>query len=182
MGRDDNPSFAALDDFAALELERSAAISPHALDAKRQAIQEDRVEAIAELSAGVAELLSEMITVAERANSNRLLHRTKSPRVLGMIESSRAPIKGLYDALGLETDWESITATQWREAVRELNQWKNAPCRGKCYHLGEEQTCVEEPRRRGRPWDRHCFGERQRFQSKRGQFRFLTRGRCPQTP
>ncbi|KQQ98480.1 hypothetical protein ASF74_12935 [Arthrobacter sp. Leaf145] len=122
--------FIALDEFAAFELEHTAAIAPGKLDAKRQAIQEDRLEAIAELSAGVAELMSQMAASVERARANRLLYRTKSPQVLGMIDSSRGPIKKLYDALGLEIDWDSITAAQWREAFLELEQWKNALSEG----------------------------------------------------
>ncbi|GAB2518639.1 hypothetical protein GCM10027064_15390 [Microbacterium petrolearium] len=122
--------FTALDDFAALELEHTAAISPGGLDAKRRAIQEDRQEAITELSAGVAELMSQMTASAERAKANRLLHRKKSPQVIGMIDSSRGSIKKLYDALGLEIDWDSITAAQWREALLELEQWRNALAEG----------------------------------------------------
>lgn len=122
--------FTALDDFAALELEHTAAIAPDRLDAKRQAIQEDRLEAITELSAGVAELMSQMTASAERAKANKLLHRTKSPQVLGMIDSSRGPVKKLYAVLGLEIDWNSITAAQWREALLEFEQWKNALAEG----------------------------------------------------
>lgn len=120
----------ALDDFSALELEHTAAIAPHKLDGKRQAIQEDRQIAIAELSTGVADLMSQMSTSAERANKNVLLHRTKVPKVLGLIEDSRSPIKRLYDALGLELDWDSITAEQWRAALFELEQLKNALSEG----------------------------------------------------
>ncbi|GAA3664437.1 hypothetical protein [Microbacterium marinilacus] len=122
--------FAALDDFAALELEHTAVIAPDRLDAKRQAIQEDRLEAITELSAGVAELMSQMTASADRAQANVLLHRTKSPRVLDMIDSSRGAIKKLYNALGLEIDWDSVTAPQWRDALLELEQWKNALAEG----------------------------------------------------
>lgn len=122
--------FTALDDFSALELEHTAAISPGRLDAQRRAIQEDRIEAITELSAGVAEMMSQMEASADRANANRLLHRKKSPRVLGMIDDSRGPVKKLYDTLGLEIDWHSITAAQWHEALLELVQWKNAFAEG----------------------------------------------------
>ncbi|MGW9020464.1 hypothetical protein ACWGOE_03150 [Leucobacter chromiiresistens] len=122
--------FTALDDFAALELEHTAAIAPDRLDAKRRAIQEDRLEAITELSSGVAELMSQLTVSADRAKANRLLHRTKSPQVVAMIDSSRGPIKKLYDVLGLEIDWDSITAAQWRDALLELEQWKNALAEG----------------------------------------------------
>lgn len=122
--------FTALDDFAALELEYTAAIAPDRLDAKRRAIQEDRLQAITELSAGVAELMSQMTASSDRAKANRLLHRTKSPQVIGMIDRSRAPIKKLYDALGLDIDWDSVTAAQWHEALLELEQWKNALAEG----------------------------------------------------
>lgn len=122
--------FTALDEFAALELEHAAAIARGNLDAKRQAIQEDRLEAITELSVGVADLMSQMTATAERTAKNKLGHPTKSPRVLGMIENTRGPIKQLYDALGLEIDWDSITAAQWREALLQLDQWKNALAEG----------------------------------------------------
>lgn len=122
--------FAALDEVADLELEYTAAIAPVKLDAKRLAIQEDRLGAITDLSAGVAELVSQMSVSAERAKSNRLLHRTGSPQVIRLIEGARDPIKKLYDALGLEINWESITEAQWREAIRQLGQWKNALAEG----------------------------------------------------
>lgn len=122
--------FTALDDFAALELEHTSAIAPDRLDAKRRAIQEDRLEAIKELSAGVSELMSEMTASADRAKANRLLHRTKSPQVVAMIDSSRGPIKKLYDALGLEINWDRGTAAQWGEALLELEQWRNALAEG----------------------------------------------------
>lgn len=120
----------ALDDFAALELEHTAAISPEKLDAKRQAIQADRQEAITELSAGAAHLMSQMTATAEHTARNKLAHPTKSPKVLGMIDNARGPIKNLYDALGLEIDWDSITAAHWHEALLQLDQWKNALAEG----------------------------------------------------
>lgn len=125
--------FTALDGFAVLELEHTASIAPDRLDAKRRAIQEDRQQAITELSAGVAELMGQLTASADRAKANRLLHRTKSPQVVAMIDSSRGPIKKLYDALGLEIDWDSITAAQWREALLELEQWKNALAEGRAF-------------------------------------------------
>lgn len=120
----------ALDDFSALELEHTAAIAPHKLDAKRQAIHEDRQIAIAELSTGIADLMSQMSASAERTNKNVLLHHTKVPKVLGLIEDARTPIKRLYNTLGLEIDWESITAEQWSAALFQLEQLKNALSEG----------------------------------------------------
>lgn len=120
----------ALDEFAVLELEHTAAIAPDKLDAKRQVIQADRLEAITELSAGIADLMSQMSASAERTAKNKLGHPTKSSKVLGMIESARGPIKDLYEALGLEIDWDSITAAQWHEALLQLEQWKNALAEG----------------------------------------------------
>lgn len=120
----------ALDEFSALELEHTAAIAPSKLDAKRQAIQRDRRVAITELSAGVADLMGQMSASATLASKNVLLHRTKVPRVLDLIDDSRGRVKSLYEALGLMIDWDSITATQWRAAVLELEQLKNALAEG----------------------------------------------------
>jgi hypothetical protein len=121
---------AALDELSVLELEHTAAIAPSKLDAKRQAVQEDRLVAVADLSAGVADLMSQMSASAEVASRNHLLHRTKVPKVLGMIEDSRDVIKRLYDALGLDIDWDAITAEQWRAAFLKLDQLKNALAEG----------------------------------------------------
>lgn len=120
----------ALDEFSALELEHTAVIAPSKLDAKRLAIQDDRRVAITELATGVADLMGQMAESAELANKNRLLHRTKVPKVLGMIEDSRGTIKSLYDALGMRIDWDALTAEQWRAALLELEQWKNALTEG----------------------------------------------------
>jgi hypothetical protein len=120
----------ALDEFSILELEHTAAIAPSRLDGKRKAIQEDRVVAIAELSAGVADLMSQMSASAEVAHRNYLLHRTTVPKVLGMIEDSRGTLKHLYDALGVDIAWDALTAEQWRAAFLQLDQLKNALAEG----------------------------------------------------
>lgn len=121
---------AALDDFAVLELEHTAVIAPGSLDAKRQVIQADRLEAITELSAGIAHLMSQMSASAERTAKNKLGHPAKSPKVLGMIVNARQPIKSLYAALGLDIDWDLVTADEWRETLLQLDQWKNALAEG----------------------------------------------------
>lgn len=122
--------FTALDDFSALELEHTAMIAPSKLDAKRRAIQEDRQEAIIELSDGVADLMDQMTASAESAVKNVVGHPKKSPRVLGTIKESRGSVRNLYDALGLEIYWVDITAKQWRAALLEVEQVKNALAEG----------------------------------------------------
>ena len=122
--------FTALDEFSVLELEHTAMIAPSKLDAKRRAIQEDRQEAIIELSDGVADLMGQMTASAESANKNLVGHPKKSPRVLGTIKESRSTVKNLYDALGLEINWNDITAKQWRAALLEVEQVKNALAEG----------------------------------------------------
>lgn len=116
----------ALDDYAVLELERTAVIDPAKLDAKRQAIAQDHHMALAELTEAVAALMSRMAATAERANENTILNAAKVPRVFAAIEDTRGAVKRLYDALGMEIDWNSLTPEQWLAAIRQARQWKNA--------------------------------------------------------
>ncbi|MFT4157331.1 MAG: hypothetical protein QM630_05295 [Microbacterium sp.] len=119
-------SIAALDDFAALELEHTAAIAPEKLDAKRRGIQEARATALADLTAGVTELMQRMNDTARWANDNTLANRGKVPKVLASLEDARGAVKRLYDALGIEVDWEALTPEQWLAALRQAQQWRNA--------------------------------------------------------
>lgn len=117
---------AALDDYAALELERAALIEPAKLDSKRQAIAQDRADAMAELNEGVGQLMSRLSEIAERANGNVILNGAKVPNVLHAIEGTRIAIKNLYDVLGREIGWDPVTPEQWLTAIRQVRQWKNA--------------------------------------------------------
>ncbi|WP_424448554.1 hypothetical protein [Microbacterium arborescens] len=123
-------SIAALDDFAVLELEHTAAIAPEKLDAKRQGIQEARATAIADLTAGITELMKRMSETAEWANKNVLANHRTVPKVLAAIEDARGVVKRLYDVLGLEVDWESLTPERWPDALKQAQQWKNALAQG----------------------------------------------------
>ncbi|PPG53104.1 hypothetical protein C5C41_07695 [Rathayibacter sp. AY1E9] len=123
-------SIAVLDDFAVLELEHTAAISPGKLDAKRRGIQETRATAIADLTAGVAELMKRMSETAGWANKNVLVNHRQVPKVLASIEESRGSVGRLYEALDLEMDWESLTPEQWLDALKQAQQWKNALTQG----------------------------------------------------
>jgi hypothetical protein len=74
--------------------------------------------------------MDQMTASAESAVKNVVGHPKKSPRVLGTIKESRGSVKNLYDALGLEIDWDDITAKQWRAALLEVEQVKNALAEG----------------------------------------------------
>ncbi|MBS1906188.1 MAG: hypothetical protein JST33_06390 [Actinobacteria bacterium] len=120
----------ALDDFAVLELQHAAAISPDKLDAKRRGIQDARASAVEDLTAGVTELMKRMSETADWANENVLANHRAVPKVLASIEDARGAVKRLYDALGIEIDWESLTPEQWLAALRQAQQWKNALAQG----------------------------------------------------
>ncbi|WP_171906527.1 hypothetical protein [Arthrobacter sp. SW1] len=70
--------------------------------------------------------MQRMDSAACRANQNAILHVKGLPAVIRSIDDTRSLIKRFYKALSIEVDWDSLDPIQWRAAIREWQQWKNA--------------------------------------------------------
>jgi hypothetical protein len=115
----------ALDELAVLELDYCAVLEPHRLDARRATLDSERQDDRIELDEEIAVLLQRMDESARTANQNKLFHRRGVPKALDSIETARSLVRRVYDALGVEADWESIDPVQWRDALLQLQQWRN---------------------------------------------------------
>lgn len=115
----------ALDELAVLELDYCAVFAPHQLDARRATLESERQDDRIELDEGIAVLLQRMDEAAKTANQNKLFHRQGVPKALDSIETARNLVRRVYDALGVEVDWESVDPVQWRDALLQLQQWRN---------------------------------------------------------
>lgn len=115
----------ALDELAVLELDYCAVLEPHRLDVRRAMLDSERQDDRIELDAGIAVLLQRMDEAARTANQNKLFHRRGVPKALDSIETARNLIRRIYEALGVEVDWDSIDPVQWRDALLQIQQWKN---------------------------------------------------------
>ncbi|MDP5226916.1 MULTISPECIES: hypothetical protein [Arthrobacter] len=115
----------ALDELAVLELDYLSVLEPHRLDARRATLDVERQDDRVQLDEGITVLLQRMDESARTANQNKLFHRRGVPKALDSIEMARGLIRRVYDALGVEVDWESIDPVQWREALVQLQQWRN---------------------------------------------------------
>jgi len=115
----------ALDDLAVLELDYYAVLEPHRLDARRVTLDRERQDDRIELDERVSVLVQRMDESATTANQNKLFHVQGVPKALDSIEMVRDLVKRVYDALGVDVCWESIDPMQWRDAIRQAQQWKN---------------------------------------------------------
>lgn len=115
----------ALDELAVLELDYCAVCAPHRLDARRATLDSERQDDRLELNDGISVLLQRMHEAAKTANQNKLFHRRGVPKALDAIETARNLVMRVYDALGVEVDWESVDPVQWRDALLQLQQWRN---------------------------------------------------------
>jgi hypothetical protein len=116
----------ALDELAILELDHNAAIAPDRVDTRRLSLDASRQDDQVELHEGVSVLMQRMDSAACLANQNAILHVKGLPAVIRSIDDTRSLIKRFYEALSIEVDWDSVDPTQWRVAIREWQQWKNA--------------------------------------------------------
>ncbi len=115
----------ALDELAVLELDYCAVLEPRRLDARRATLDDERQDDRIELDRGIALLLQRMDEAATTANQNKLFHLRGVPKALDSIEEAGNLVKRIYDAFGVEVDWESVDPIQWLDAVRQAQQWRN---------------------------------------------------------
>lgn len=116
----------ALDELAVLELDYYAAIEPKRVNTRRLSLDASRQDDQVKLHEGLSVLMQRMDAAAELANQNAILHAKGLPAVIRSIDDTRSLIKRFYEALSIEVDWDSVDPTQWRIAIREWQQWKNA--------------------------------------------------------
>jgi hypothetical protein len=116
----------ALDELAVLELDYYAAIEPERVNTRRLSLDASRQDDQVKLHEGLSVLMQRMDAAAELANQNAILHVKGLPAVIRSIDDTRSLIKRFYEALSIEVDWDSLDPTQWRIAIREWHQWRNA--------------------------------------------------------
>lgn len=115
----------ALDELAVLEMDHCAVLDPARLDARRVSLDIERRDDRVELDQGIELLLRRMDEATAIANQNKLFHRKGVPKALDSIEEARDLVKRVYEALGVEVDWESVDPIRWRDAIRQARQWTN---------------------------------------------------------
>lgn len=115
----------ALDELAVLELDYCAVLDPDRLDARRATLDYERQDDRLELERGIAVLMQRMDEAAKTANENKLLHLRGVPMALDSIEEARNLVQRVYEAIGIDIDWESVDPVQLRDALLQARQWKN---------------------------------------------------------
>ncbi|CEI47064.1 Putative uncharacterized protein [Propionibacterium freudenreichii] len=120
----------ALDELAILELDYCAAVEPDRLDDRRASLDHERQDDQVELDRSIAALMQRMDEAAKTANQNKLVHVWGVPRALASIDAARSAVKRVYEALGVEIDWEALDPAQWRAAILQVQQWKNGLLEG----------------------------------------------------
>jgi len=115
----------ALDELTVLELDYCAVLAPERLDERRLTLDRERQDDRIFLDQEIAVLLQRMDAAAKVANQNKIFHAQGVPKAFESIESVRVAVKQVYDAVGLDVDWDTVDPVQWLEAIRQAQQWKN---------------------------------------------------------
>ncbi len=116
----------ALDELTVLELDHYAELEPGNLENRRLTLSTARGHDQESLLKSIAGLMARMDRAAGEADDHKILHAIAVPRMLKSIDSAREAVATFSEAVGMNIDWEKYDATQWLEAIREWEQWKNA--------------------------------------------------------
>lgn len=116
----------ALDELTVLELDYFAQLEPEKVDSRRIALNTARQEDQAALLTAVSALIERMDEAADEVDDHKLLHAIAVPKALKSLEAAKQTVTMFTDAIGMDVDWDKFDATQWVEALREWEQWKNA--------------------------------------------------------
>jgi hypothetical protein len=115
----------ALDELAVLELDYCAVLEPNKLDTRRATLDHERQDDRLELERGIAVMMQRMDEAAVTANQNKLLHVRGVPMALASIEEARTLVQRVYEAFGIDLEWESVDPVLLRVALLQARQWKN---------------------------------------------------------
>lgn len=118
--------FELQDEFGVLELDHVLATAPAALDGHRCGIADAREKRRADVLGKTAGLMAQMDAAGAVANENVLLHAVAARSVIDSLNATASVVDEFHVPLGLASGREALSATPWREALRDPDQRRTA--------------------------------------------------------
>jgi len=114
--------FELQDEFRVLELDYVSAASPDSLNGHRLGVADARALRRSNVLESTTRLMAQMDSAGGIANENILLHARAAQSIVGSLNATAAVVDDFHSPLGIESTRDSLSATPWREALRDPQQ------------------------------------------------------------
>jgi cell division protein ZapA (FtsZ GTPase activity inhibitor) len=114
--------FELQDEFRVIELDHVRATAPGRIDGHRLGVADARAKRRSNVLEGTTRLMTQMDSAGGIANENILLHARAARSVIDSLNSTAAAVDDFHGPLGIESTRDSLSATPWREALRDPQQ------------------------------------------------------------
>lgn len=114
--------FELQDLFRVLELDHVLATAPEHLESHRLGLADAREQRRASVLDTTTRLMDRLDAAGAVANENILLHARAAQSVIGSLNSTAAIVDEFHGPLGIESARDDLSATPWREALRDPQQ------------------------------------------------------------
>lgn len=118
--------FELQDEFRVVELDHVLATAPESLEGHRRGLavaRQRRRESVLETT---KRLMAQIDAAGGIANENIILHERAARSVIDSLNSTAAVVDDFHVPLGIESTRDMLTATPWREAIRDPQQRRTA--------------------------------------------------------
>ena len=118
--------FELQDEFRVVELDHVLATAPQTLEGHRLGLEEAREKRNTSVFERTKRLIEQMDAAGGIANENTVLHARAVRSVIASLNSTAAIVDEFHAPLGIEPRRNALSATSWREALRDAQQLKKA--------------------------------------------------------
>jgi hypothetical protein len=118
--------FELQDEFRVVELDHVLATAPQNLEGHRLGLVEAREKRRANVLEMSTQLMEQMDGAGGIANANILLHARAARSAIDSLNSTAVIIDDFHAPFGIASSRRALSATRWREALRDSQQLKNA--------------------------------------------------------
>jgi hypothetical protein len=118
--------FELQDEFRVVELDHVLATAPQNLEGHRLGVAEARQKRRADVLERTRRLMEQMDAAGGIANANILLHARAARSVIDSLNFTAVIVDDFHAPLGIDSSRHALSATRWREALRDPQQLKKA--------------------------------------------------------
>jgi hypothetical protein len=118
--------FELQDEFRVVELDHVFATAPERLEGHLLGIRDARENRRASVLEITSRLMDQMDAAGGIANENILIHARAARSVIDSLNSTAAIVDDFHSPLGIESARDVLSATPWREALRDPQQRRTA--------------------------------------------------------
>jgi hypothetical protein len=118
--------FELQDEFRVVELDHVLATAPGKFEGHRLGLTDARKERRASVLETTTRLMAQMDAAGGIANENILIHARAAGSVIDSLNSTAEIVDDFHTPLGIESTRDALSATPWREALRDPQQRRTA--------------------------------------------------------